>query len=286
MLKVLDWYFSNDMTFQNDALKILSRQHDGVEIIGGAAGEDIIKFARNDFDIILVVGARKIGMNKVIQAAQNLNLPEEKLLGDWVVRTPGFTLEKYRRLQSSNPSILSVNCMGGILSNTLGLPFRSPFINFYLSGADFIKFLSKPHEYLAEKLIYKGHKLNSTKTIEFPVVALGDILINMVHYKSFEDSVEAWEKRKTRINWDNLFIMTWTTSQKELEQFDALSYAKKVCFVPFKSDLDSAWYLEHGLKEKFPMYVHFVIETTRGNLFYYDPFDMLLYGKKTPLIEM
>ena len=108
----------------------------------------------------------------------------------------------------------------------------------------------------------------------------------MMHYKTFDESIKKWEERKQKINLDNLFVVMWSKKPEELEQFDALPYVKKVCFVPFKSDLDSAWYLEHRLIKKFPMYVHYVIETARGNPFFYDPFDMLLYGKKTPLIDM
>lgn len=183
-------------------------------------------------------------------------------------------------------SIISVNCIGGLLSHKLGLPFLSPFVNLYLANKDFIKFLVKPHEYLEEKLIYKGQQLNSTKTIEFPVLTLNDISLYMLHYKTFEEAVDAWERRKQRINWYNLFVVMWSTSQEELELFDSLPYGKKVCFVPFKSDLDSAWYVEHRLKDKFPHYVHFINKTAQGDPFFYDPFDMLLYGKKTPLIEM
>ena len=113
-----------------------------------------------------------------------------------------------------------------------------------------------------------------------------NVFHSVMHYKTFEESVELWERRKPRINWYNLFVVMWSTKREELEQFDALPYGKKVCFVPFKSDLDSAWYVEHRLKEQFPMYVHYVLQTAHGNPFYYDPFDMLLYGKKTPLIDM
>lgn len=225
-------------------------------------------------------------MSKVTQNAIKLNLPKEKLLGDWIVCIPGFTLEKYRHLQESHISIFSANCIGGFFSNVLGLQFRSPFVNLWLMNNDFIKFLREPHTYLEKHLTYKGTTFDSRKINEFPVAMLGDITLNLMHYKSFEEAVNAWESRKARINWDNLFVMMLTERKEILEQFDALPYIKKVCFVSFKSDLDSAFYIKPRLTEKLPRFVDIVNAFSQGYPFYYDPFDMFLYGKKTPLIEM
>lgn len=225
-------------------------------------------------------------MVKVFEYAAQFNLPEEKLLGDWIVCIPGFTLEKYRELQRSRLSIFSSNCIGGFFSNTLGLPFRSPFVNLWLTSNDFIKFLREPRSYLENPLAYKGKTFDSRKTLEFPVAMLGDITLYMMHYKTFEEAVEAWEKRKQRINWDNLILIMAIERKESLELFDALPYDKKVCFVPFKSDLPSAFYIEPRLTEQLPRFVDIVNATAQGKPFYYDPFDMLLYGKKTPLLDM
>ncbi len=225
-------------------------------------------------------------MSKVTEDAHKLNLPEEKLLGDWIVTIPGFSLEKYRQLQQSHLSIFSANCVGGFLSNVLGLPFWSPFINLWLTPGNFITFLSKPHAYMEKSLTYKGKIFDSRKTFEFPVAMLGNITLNMMHYKTFEEAVDAWETRKKRINWDNLIVMMIAIEKKYLEQFDVLPYNKKVCFVPFKSDLNSAFYIEPKLTEKLPRFTDIVNASSQGRPFYYDPFDMLLYGKKTPLIDM
>ena len=43
MLKVLVWRVSNDTKFQDNALKILERQHNGIEVVGSSTGEDIGK---------------------------------------------------------------------------------------------------------------------------------------------------------------------------------------------------------------------------------------------------
>lgn len=37
MLKILIWRVSDDMSFQDNALKILERQHNGIELVGVTA---------------------------------------------------------------------------------------------------------------------------------------------------------------------------------------------------------------------------------------------------------
>lgn len=301
MLKTLIWIVSNDGRFFQGALKILERQHNGIDLVGVTAGAPInivnngqkvpfMPLTEVDrgrvYDVLLVVGAKQIGMSRITQAARQLKLPEEKLLGDWIVCIPGFTLDKYRRLQRSRLSIFSVNCFGAFISHTLGLPFRSPFVNLFLPQADFIKFLRAPRVYLEEHLTYKGKNQNSAKTYEFPVANLGNISVNMMHYKTFEESVDAWEKRKSRINWYNLFVEMFTEDPEILQQFDAMPYGKKVCFVPFKSNLDSAFYVNPEIDKNWSRFVDKINEFGKAKIPYYDPFDMLLYGKKTPLIEM
>lgn len=303
MLKILVWNFAKDKGCFADALKILERQHNGIELVGvTAAAEtslvyedknipfiplDEVGLIGGGYDVILVVGAKYPGtsranMSGAIKTAAQLNLPEEKLLGDWIVTIPGFTLEKYRTLQNSRLSIFSVNCFGGNILNRLAMPFLSPFVNLYLPNRDFIKFLGKPHEYLEEKLVFK-----KTSTKGWPIVTLGDLTLEMMHYKTFEESVDAWERRKPLINWDNLFVVTWATSPAEFKLFEKLPYDKKVCFTMFKSDSDSAWYIDRNLLDKdTKLFVHVSMNFSMGKFFYYDWFDMLLYGKKTQLIDM
>ena len=221
-------------------------------------------------------------MSKVTQDARRINLPEEKLLGDWIVCIPGFTLDKYRELQGSHLSILAYDCFGGMLSHLLGLPFFSPFVNLsFIQSKYFVQFLRDPHGYLEKNLIEQP-----SAKYKYPVAKMGNISLHMMHYKIFEEAVDAWESRKSRINWNNLFVTMCTADKKDLEQFDVLPYDKKVCFVPFRSDLPSAWYINLEIDKYARDIAHTVRRFGEGRIFYYDPFDMLLYGKKTPLIDM
>lgn len=110
-------------------------------------------------------------------------------------------------------------------------------------------------------------------------------MLHMNHYHDFDEAVQLWHKRKNKINWYNLCVVMYTDNPEILEQFDKLPYCKKICFVNFKTDVDAAFYLPSYINEGKPLWDqanHFAW----GQPFYYDVFDMLLCGKKTPLIDM
>lgn len=55
----------------------------------------------------------------------------------------------------------------------------------------------------------------------------------LLHYPTLEEAREKWERRCSRINWDNLFIkfsqMNGCTYE-DLAAFDAIPFRNKICF--------------------------------------------------------
>ena len=145
-------------------------------------------------------------MSEIVKTAAQFHLPEEKLLGDWIVCIPGFTLEKYRKLQRSRLSIFSQNCFGGLISHTLGLPFRTPTINMYFLEQEYIHFLRAPHLCMKEKLKLKKMVWSNGFKYYHPIATLGNVDIVLNHNPDFDEAVKIWERRKPRINWYNLFV--------------------------------------------------------------------------------
>lgn len=115
---------------------------------------------------------------------------------------------------------------------------------------------------------------------------MGDVMVHMNHYPDFDAALKIWEKRKARINWYNLFVTMYTERPENAEKFDQLPFAKKVCFVPFPMNLDSAWQVDPNATGKERPLWDTVNQFGMGNPHFYDMFDMLLYGKKTPLMEI
>ena len=54
-----------------------------------------------------------------------------------------------KKLKIDNFSIISNNCIGGVIYNDLGKKFLSPTVNLYIKPTDFIKFLENMEYYLS-----------------------------------------------------------------------------------------------------------------------------------------
>ena len=84
----------------------------------------------------------------------------------------------------------------------------------YFFANDYIKFISNLKYYLSLDLRFINYEMSAHKeTIvqkgqtEKPIGILGDIEIVFLHYKSAEEAMEKWNRRKQRIHWDNLLCV-------------------------------------------------------------------------------
>ncbi len=107
-----------------------------------------------------------------------------------------------KRIVNSTPSLLTPNCLGGILFHDLGLQFRSPTVNTMILQRDFAKFVLNLDHYLAQELVFFKHP-----KVEVPCAKLDDITIHFTHYKTEQEAQEKWLSRMKRLDRDNLFII-------------------------------------------------------------------------------
>lgn len=134
---------------------------------------------------------------------------------------------KRKKLRNKDMTIFSQNCVGGVMYHDLGLQFRSPTINLFMSTPDFVSFLENPKSYLQLPLDFID------SNCPYPVAKLGDLTIYFVHYMTPEEASEKWEARKKRINWDNVFVVMTDRDGCDIEtvrRFEALPYQNRVLF--------------------------------------------------------
>lgn len=132
------------------------------------------------------------------------------------------------RLKNRDFSLFASNCNGACICHDLGLQFRSPFVNLWLSSPDFVKLLESPAEYLAAPLEF----VEQTE-FAYPVARLKDVTVYFEHYASPEEARRQWERRCERINWNKLFVLMTDRdgcTPELLERFDALPYKHKAVF--------------------------------------------------------
>ena len=125
-----------------------------------------------------------------------------------------------KRLRNDQFTILSPNCIAGTMYRKLGKEFLTPTINLWMTQGDFIKFAVNLSDYVAMRLVFQ----QTDKS--YPVAMLGDIQINFLHYKTEAEAEAAWERRKKRINYDNLYILMYYREGYTLEQIREIEKAK------------------------------------------------------------
>ena len=140
-----------------------------------------------------------------------------------------YNEELRSRLKREDFTIIASDCNGTMVYHDLGVPFLSPTINLMISMPDFVKLAEDLSYFMAQPLI----PMPPTENVSYPIAFLGDLQINFLHYSTFEEAEAAWERRKARINWDNLYF--WGSEKNGctydiIRRFDNLSYPHKVIF--------------------------------------------------------
>ena len=104
-------------------------------------------------------------------------------------------------------TILTPNCVAGEIYNILGLKFNSPTINCSFSKkSDFVKFCLNLREYCEAEPVIVDHE-GVCPVMEINPRGLDAIHIRWVHDTDDKVVIENWNKRKKRIDFDNLFII-------------------------------------------------------------------------------
>ncbi len=234
-----------------------------------------------DYDLILVIG-KDASLVPILKEADELKINPDKVILDRTICVPGFSIERYKKLRNSKLSIFALSCWGGLIYHQFGLPFLTPAINMFFGG-NTLKFLSDPFSYFDKELKFLKFGFEKNLKCNYPIFTLDDLELHMNHYGDvgIEGARKKWTERCQRINRYNTLVMAFTEKKDFLEKFDKISHAKKVCFVNFETDLDSGFYIEPEIVRGRPFYQP-VNQTSLGFM-NYDLWDLLIYGKKTPI---
>ncbi len=146
-----------------------------------------------------------------------------------------------RSIKSRDFTIISNNCWAGRVYQYLDMPYLSPTAGLYFFAPDYIKFvtdlkkyLDKPLEFINPEESKYFEELRNRKQTDKPIGILDDVEIVFLHYKSQEEALEKWNRRKERVNFDNIILkFSWMNlcDDEHLEKFDALPFENKVILV-------------------------------------------------------
>ena len=147
------------------------------------------------------------------------------------------------KLKTKTFSIVCNNCLGGAFYHKFGLKYATPTVALIIFSDDYIKFLENFCFYIKQPLNFikkschpeanNSEWRRSHNVFEdYPLGLLGDIEIHFLHYKNEAEAIEKWNRRKKRMNFNNLFfVMTDDSCDKKIvERFNNLPYKKKILF--------------------------------------------------------
>ena len=155
-----------------------------------------------------------------------------------LTRTIRKILSPFRRanLRNTSFSILSNNCWGGVVYDIFGLQYRTPTIGLYFFSSDYIKFLSRIDYYLSLEarpitIQESRHRDELIKRKHCFIGIIDDVELIFVHYKNAEEGCLKWNKRRQRVNFNNLLVKFNDQNYFKIEnflEFQKLGYKNKL----------------------------------------------------------
>ena len=155
-----------------------------------------------------------------------------------------FRIRRYfvrRAVKERDFTIISNNCWGGRTYQYFDMPYLSPTVGLYFYSEDYLKFVSDLHYYLNIPLKFISasqskyyEELKKRGQTEKVIGVLDDVEIVFLHYKSEEEALEKWNRRKARINFNNVILKySWSNlcEENHLEMFDNLPFDNKIMLV-------------------------------------------------------
>ena len=137
------------------------------------------------------------------------------------------------KFNNKNLTLITNNCIGGIILNDLKLKFNTPTINLYFYAPDYIAFLERLDFYLDKKITFSYNSKYDSEIKSYPVGNIGDVEIHFLHYDNCQEAKEKWETRVKRVNPDNLFIIASdrdNCTTEIIDRFLKLPFTNKVFF--------------------------------------------------------
>lgn len=158
---------------------------------------------------------------------------------------------KRRKLHYKDFTIISNNCWAGTaVYQPFGLLYNTPTVGMGFVDDDYMKFLENFDYYISlkpefinpkESKDYEFRRSAYGREIDYPVARLDDITLWFSHYKTVDEAMTKWERRKQRIN-RNRILVKWSQRRNQdpelLRRFLKLPFKNKIAFTVPASPID------------------------------------------------
>lgn len=163
------------------------------------------------------------------------------------------------RLRVREWSILSSDCVGGVMAHDLRLRFDSPTVNLFFDSNDgFVDYVGGLDYYRDAALLPGGEGRRSDGSA-YPIGRLAgddahpEVVLHFLHYRSFDEAARKWRERSRRLRPDRLCVVMHV---KELDgrllaRFAALPVARKVILGYRTSETEHPLFFKSPSLERF-----------------------------------
>lgn len=150
------------------------------------------------------------------------------------------------RLKNHNFTIISNDCWGGGVYEDLQLQYKTPIVGLFFYAPCYIDFLENFNHLIHLQLLFideskykEANDYRFENNHYYPIAKLKEVEVHFLHYKSVQEALSNWNRRKARINYNNLFFKFSDSSlctHELIERFDKLPVSEnnKVMFAAKK----------------------------------------------------
>lgn len=175
----------------------------------------------------------------------------ERLIHKIAVKTQRLLAPiRRKQLASTDFSIISNNCWGGVAYEYYGLQKQSPTVGTYFYAEEYIKFLENFKECVESEIVMisaSASRYAEDLKLKGEDVPVGRLIngaeVVFLHYKNPELAKEKWNRRTKRLNWENLvfkFSYMNDCTEEIIERFDSLDLpGKKIAFVRTEKEAEA-----------------------------------------------
>lgn len=113
----------------------------------------------------------------------------------------------------------------GVISHYCGKEFLSPTVNLWIKQDEFIKMCCNLRHYMEQKLVFIDTNMGH------PVALCDDIKIYFNHDHNEQEAEQKWERRKKRINYDNLYIIMYVgdgITKEDMQKLESVPCQNKL----------------------------------------------------------
>lgn len=151
----------------------------------------------------------------------------------------------YLRIKNKDITIISNNCWGGIFYRNNNLEYLSPTLGMFFIGKEYIKFIYNLKHYIECELnfikVENSKYYDYLKKIQYNGIigVLEDVEICFLHYENEKEALEKWNRRKKRINYNNIlykFNDQNLCTYHDLKMFENFEAKNKILFTAKKYD--------------------------------------------------